>query len=73
MLGRVSRRTVRFAGTELLTVTGIERVGDNLVISGNIFGTMPINTQLRPSEARAGLKLLSVGKVLFLISLLWRR
>lgn len=60
-------------GTELMTVTAIKRVDDNLVIDGSIFGTMPIQTQLRPAEARAALKLLSVGKVFFLISMLWRK
>jgi hypothetical protein len=58
-------------GTELMTITGIERSGNKLVIKGNIFGTMPINTELRPAEARAGLKLLSFPKILFVLSLLW--
>lgn len=60
-------------GTELMTITGIERSGSKLVIKGNIFGTMPINTELRPVEARAGLKLLSLPKILFVLSLLWRK
>ena len=60
-------------GTELMTITSIEPSGSNLVIKGDIFGTMPINTQLRPAEARRALKLLSVSKVLFLLSLLWRK
>tara|TARA_R110000787_G_scaffold48612_4_gene116892 strand:- start:101 stop:304 length:204 start_codon:yes stop_codon:yes gene_type:complete len=60
-------------GTELMTVTAIERSGSKLIIKGNIFGTMPINTELRPSEARAGLKLLSLSKVAFLLSLLFRK
>ena len=60
-------------GTELLTITGIEPVGQNLVIRGNLFGTMPINTQLRPMEARAGLRLLTFRKILFVLSLLFRK
>ncbi len=60
-------------GTELMTITSIEPSGSNLVIKGDIFGTMPINTQLRPAEARRALKLLSVSKALFLLSLLWRK
>lgn len=60
-------------GTELMTVTAIERSGNKLIIKGNIFGTMPINTELRPAEARTGLKLLSLSKILFIISLLWRK
>ena len=59
-------------GTELLTITAIEPVGHTLVIRGNLFGTMPINTQLRPIEARAGLKLLTFTKILFVLSLLFR-
>lgn len=60
-------------GTELLTVTAIKQSGDNLLIEGSVFGTMPIHTQLRPAEARAGLKLLSFGKLLFLLSMLFRK
>ena len=60
-------------GTELLTITAIEPVGQNLVIKGNLFGTMPINTQLRPTEARSGLKLLTLRKILFVLSLLFRK
>lgn len=58
--------------TVLLTVTSIERQDGKLVIRGNIFGTMPVNAQLRPSEARAALKLLSPAKFLFLLSLMFR-
>jgi hypothetical protein len=60
-------------GTELLTVTSIERQDGKLVIRGNIFGSMPVNAQLRPSEARAALKLLSPGKFFFLLSLVFRK
>ena len=60
-------------GTELLTITSIKRAGSNLVIEGSVFGSMPIHTQLRPGEARAGLKLLSFAKLLFLLSMLWRK
>jgi len=60
-------------GSELMTITAIERDGDNLVIKGDIFGSMPINTLLRPSEARAGLKLMNMRKLLFLISMLFRK
>jgi len=60
-------------GTELMTITRLKPTGNCLTIEGSLFGGMPIKTQLRPAEARAGLKLLSFGKFLFLISLLWRR
>ena len=60
-------------GTELMTITGVKPAGRCLMIEGSLFGSMPIRTQLRPAEARAGLKLLSLGKLLFLVSLFWRR
>ena len=60
-------------GSELMTITAIERDGKNLVIKGDIFGSMPINTLLRPNEARAGLKLMSMRKLLFLMSMLFRK
>jgi hypothetical protein len=60
-------------GTELMTITRVKPTGRCLTIEGSLFGGMPIKTQLRPAEARAGLKLLSFTDWLFLISLLWRR
>jgi len=57
---------------ELMTVTAIERQGNDLVIKGKIFGTMPMTAKLRPSEARNALKLLGFRKALFLLSLLFR-
>ncbi len=42
---------------ELMTVTAIERQGNDLVIKGKIFGTMPMTAKLRPAEARSALKL----------------
>jgi len=60
-------------GAELMTITRGKPTGRCLTIEGSLFGGMPIKTQFRPAEARAGLKLLSFGKLLFLISLFWRR
>jgi hypothetical protein len=60
-------------GSELMTITAIERSGSKLLIKGDIFGTMPINTELRPAEARNALKLLTFSKMLFVLSLLWRK
>ena len=60
-------------GTVLMIITGVKPTGRCLTIQGSLFGGMPITTQLRPAEARAGLKLLSFGKLLFLISLFCRR
>ena len=58
---------------ELMTVTAIERQGNDLVIRGKIFGTMPMTAKLRPAEARSALKLLGFRKALFVLSLLFRR
>lgn len=60
-------------GTELLTITAIEPMGDNLIIKGNIFGTMPINAQLRPKEARAAFKLISIRKIVAILRMLLLR
>lgn len=60
-------------GGELMTVSKIERKGDELVIKGKAFGTMPMNARLKPEEARAALKLLTPGLILFLITLPFRK
>ena len=58
---------------ELMQVRKIERDGDNLVIRGKIFGAMPMAAKLKPSEARAALKMLDLKTILFIISLLFRK
>lgn len=58
---------------ELMTVTAIERQGNELVIKGKIFGTMPMTAKLRPAEAKNALKLLGFKKALFVLSMLFRR
>ena len=58
---------------ELMTVTAIARQGNELVIKGKIFGTMPMTAKLRPAEARSAFKLLGFRKALFVLSLLFRR
>ena len=60
-------------GSVLMTITGLKATGHTLTIEGTLLGGMPVRTQLRPAEARAGLKLLSFGKLLFLVGLLFRR
>ena len=57
---------------ELMSVTAIAQDGDALVIKGKIFGTMPMSARLTPEEARAGLKLLNVKLILFLLTFLFR-
>ncbi|MBX5459714.1 MAG: hypothetical protein IRZ28_01370 [Steroidobacteraceae bacterium] len=58
---------------ELMTVTAITREGNELVVKGKIFGTMPMTAKLRPAEARRALKLLGWKNAFFALSMLWRR
>ena len=53
---------------ELMQITAIERVGNNLAIKGKIFGAM-----LRPEEVLRAMKLLDFRIVFFLIKLCFRR
>lgn len=59
--------------TELMQVARIERDGNDLVLKGKVFGTMPMSARLRPAEARAALKLLTPGLVWFLLTLPFRK
>lgn len=59
--------------TELLRVDALERHGNELVIRGRAFGSMPITARLGPEQARVGLRLLNFRLVLFLLTLPFRR
>jgi hypothetical protein len=59
--------------SELMTVSALERDGDDLIIKGRVFGTMPMTARLTPEQARAMFKLLSLKTVLFLLTLPFRR
>jgi len=61
------------ADEELMHVEAIERVGDELVIKGKSFGTMPMAARLDASSARAGLKLLGWTRLAFLATLPFRK
>ena len=58
--------------SELMQVSKIERQGNDLVLKGKVFGTMPMSATLTPEQARAAFKLLSVKLVLFLLTLPFR-
>jgi hypothetical protein len=60
-------------GSELLTVSALERDGNSLLIKGKVFGAMPMSARLEPEAARAALKLLTPRLVLFLLTLPFRR
>jgi hypothetical protein len=59
--------------SELMQVAKIERDGNDLVIKGKVFGTMPMSARLKPAEARAALKLLTPKLVFFLLTLPFRK
>lgn len=58
---------------ELMSVSEIDRDNNALVIKGKTFGTMPMTAKLRPGDVRKGMKLLSLRKLLFLITMPFRR
>lgn len=60
-------------GSELLTVSALERNGNSLLIKGKVFGAMPMNALLKPAAARAALKLLTPRLIFFLLTLPFRR
>ena len=59
--------------SELMQVTKIERQGNNLVLKGKVFGTMPMAATLTPEETRAFGKLLTPRLALFLLTLPFRK
>jgi hypothetical protein len=59
--------------SELMQVSKIERQGDDLVLKGKVFGTMPMSARLTPEQAREGLKLLSPKLLLFLLTIMFRK
>lgn len=59
--------------SELMTVSALKRDGNDLVIKGKVFGTMPMAARLTPAEARAALKLLDFRTILFILTLPLRR
>jgi phytoene dehydrogenase-like protein len=61
------------ADEELMHVESLTRVGDELVIKGKSFGTMPIAARLDAKSARAGLKLLGLRQLAFLATLPFRK
>ena len=57
---------------ELMTVSRIERDGDQLLIKAKVFGTMPMTASLTPADLREGLKLLGLRGVLFVMTMPFR-
>lgn len=59
--------------SELMNVSSIERAGDDLLIKGKVFGTMPLVARLTPEESRKIFKLINFRLVLFMLTLPFRR
>jgi hypothetical protein len=59
--------------SELMQVSKIERKGDDLVLKGKVYGTMPMTATLSPAEARAFLRLLTPRLALFLLTMPFRK
>ncbi|MDB5662455.1 MAG: hypothetical protein JWN59_793 [Sphingomonas bacterium] len=59
--------------SELMNVTRIKRSGDDLLIKGKVFNTMPMAAKLTPDEARKLVQLIDLRTALFILSLLFRR
>lgn len=59
--------------TALMEIQTVERSGDDLLIQGKVFGTMPMTARLTPAEARKGFGLLNLKLILFLISMPFRK
>jgi hypothetical protein len=57
---------------ELMTVSRIERDGNQLLIKAKVFGTMPMTASLTPADLREGLKLLGLRGVLFVLTMPFR-
>jgi hypothetical protein len=60
-------------GSELMTISALERDGNSLLIKGKVFGALPMNARLKPEAARAALKLLTPRLIFFLLTLPFRR
>ncbi len=61
------------ANEDLMTIKTIEREGDDLLVTGQAYGTVPISLTLRPEQARRLLKMLRLSLLPFLFGFLFRR
>ena len=57
----------------LMQISALERSGNELLVKGKVFGTMPVTARLKPSEARKGLRMLGFTLGLFLLTFLLRK
>ena len=60
-------------GSDLMTVSSLERDGNVLLIKGKVFGAMPMTAKLDAVAAREALKLLTPRVLFFLLTLPFRK
>lgn len=60
-------------GSTLMQVASLARVENNIVIKGEILGSMPITCVLTPKEARSLVKMLTPRMMLFMLTFLFRK
>jgi len=58
---------------ELMSITRIEREGNQLLVQGKVFGAVPVTALVTPAEVRSGLRLLGWSGVLFLMTMPFRK
>jgi hypothetical protein len=61
------------ADEDVMTIQSIDRAGDDLVIQGKAYGTMPLTVKLRPEQARGLMKLVRFSWISYLFAFLFRR
>jgi hypothetical protein len=61
------------ADEELMTIRSVGREGDELVVRGQAYGTMPMTAKLRPEQARRLLRMLGFSVFPLLFTFLFRR
>ena len=60
-------------GRELMEISEVVPERNAVLLRGRIFGSMPVTAKVTPGQMRAALNLLSVRKVVCLVTLLLRR
>lgn len=57
----------------LMDVSTLKREGDDLVIKGQILGSMPVTAKLTPEQAQAAFKMLDFKTMLFLAGMIFNK
>ncbi|WP_313802412.1 hypothetical protein [Sphingobium sp.] len=68
----MAMKLLNLDGTTLMQVASLSRDESNMVIKGEILGSMPITCVLTPKEARSLLKMLTPRMFLFLLTFIFR-